>query len=177
MTLKQIIEDPQKLSNDMSLMSQTKELEFQTITIESGMKITLVYTPGLFDRSSNQIDTQTIHGEIQKIIDTYVSIASGINSEDVKAIENFLDYFGPELAKHMFIIVTRCQSKNKQQRQTLRLEIEQDTYFRSIAASLTKGIHFSGALKRDDWNHANEALLVQFRNICDYRHELIQLLQ
>lgn len=39
-----------------------------------------------------------------------------------------------------------------------------------------KGIYFSGALRLDDWNIAGDALLFQFKRLCEHRNEMIELI-
>ncbi|CAF4280412.1 unnamed protein product, partial [Rotaria sp. Silwood2] len=155
------------------------------------MTLTAVDTPGLFDRRSYTHDMQLVDNEIDNIKNMCIrqgvtefhlicfcaSLEAGINNQDLQAIEKFLDYFGLELAQHLCMVITRCESKNEQQRELIRAEIERDTYFQSITRRLNKGIYFSGALKCDDWNRANDAILLQFYNICEYRNKLIELLE
>jgi predicted GTPase len=191
-TLKQMLNDPRIISNESSLISTTKEPIVDTFNIsQSNLTLTVVDTPWLFNRHTYTDEPLSIDENLNKIntlcfnrgitefhlVCFCVSFESGINNQDLEAITLFHQHFGPELSQNLCMIITRCESKNNEQRIALHSEIEHDTYFNMVVHQFGKGIHFSGALKRDDWNRGSDALLTQFENICEYRHNLLAIIE
>ena len=190
-TFKQMLKDPRVISGELTLISNTRKPEIETFTIGSSMTLTIVDMPDLFHRRLCDDYTRLIDEEVTRInsicmsTDTNefhlicfcASCESGIHDEDIQTIRKLVDHFEAQFAKHLCMVITRCESKNHQQRELLLAEIERDTHFEPIASHLNKGIYFSGALKLDDWKEANDALLIQFHNICEYRQKLIRLLE
>ncbi|CAF1375009.1 unnamed protein product [Adineta steineri] len=191
-TLKQMLTDPREVSSELTLFAQTREPRMDIVKIHhSDLTLNLIDTPGLFDRqydSNGLLTNDECLRQIRKYcIDIHVtefhlvclclSMHSGINAEDIQATRQFIEYFGPRLADHLCMIITRCESKNEGQRLLLHNEIEHDQDFGPITKQFKKGIHFSGAVNLDDWNQANNAVLLQFNTICEYRNILLNLIE
>ncbi|CAF0863648.1 unnamed protein product [Adineta steineri] len=187
-----MLTDPREISSELTLFAQTREPKMDIVKIHhSNLTLNLLDTPGLFDR---QYDTNGLltNDECLRQIRKYcitiqvtefhlvclcLSMHSGINAEDIQAARQFLEYFGPDLANHLCMIITRCESKNEGQRLLLRNQIEHDQEFGPITKQFKRGIHFSGAINVDDWNQANDVVLRQFSTICEYRNILLDLIE
>ncbi|CAF2979987.1 unnamed protein product [Rotaria socialis] len=191
-TLKHMLEDPRYIDNDMGLISKTRETDVKMFDIsQSNLRLTLVDTPALIDRhmytdetlsineSFNRINSTCLNKDIKELhlVCFCISLESGINDRDLELIRQLLDHFGPELAEHLCMIITRCEFKNDEQRLKLQDEIENDTAFKLICKQFKKDIYFSGALRCDDWNQGSDAILIQFKNVCNYRQKFIGLFQ
>jgi hypothetical protein len=107
-----------------------------------------------------------------------VTITTGINGHDVDIFQRLIDHFGKEMIyNNLCLIVTCCESKDDEQRIRICDELKRDFHFHSIAKCFGRGIHFSGALNRDDWNRAKDKLYDQFITVYDYRKNLLRLIK
>ena len=190
-TFKQMLKDPKRIPDEPSLISTTKDFIDDTFDVSySNLTLTVVDSEGLFNQRTRTDGPASIDDDLNRIktfcltkgitefhlVCFCVSFESGINNQDLEAIVRFQEHFGPDFAQHLCMIINRCESKNTEQRARLRTELEQDAYFNDVVGQFGKGIYFSGALKRDDWNRGSDALISQFQNICDYRRQLLDMI-
>jgi len=151
--------------------------------------LNIIDTPGLFEHAASAEDIQD-NTAILKTIETCIrreitkfhlicfcaSFESGINDQDIASLKILVEFLGKDVSKNSCLIITRCESKDAEQRDKLVKEITNDIHFKEIASYFQKGIHFSGTLNRDNWNKAQQQTLKdQFQTICDYREDLINL--
>jgi septin family protein len=151
--------------------------------------LNIIDTPGLFEHAASAEDIQD-NTAILKTIETCIrreitkfhlvcfcaSFESGINDQDIASLKLLVEFLGKDISKNACLIVTRCESKDQKQRDKLIKEIKNDIHFKEIEPYFQKGIHFSGALNRDNWNKAQRKTLEdQFETICEYREDLINL--
>jgi hypothetical protein len=188
-TIKSLLVNPTTVPNDLTLKSGTKDPQFQAFHLQDKDSVlNVIDTPGLFERSNNEIDirdNETIlntikmcaNMEITKFhaICFCVSLVAGINREDIVSIEALIKFLGKKTSKNSCLIITHCESKSEGQRETLRQELVQDAYFKNIAPFFQLGILFSGSINRDDYNYGNESVYDQFFTISDYRMQLIEM--
>ncbi len=188
-TIKSLLVNPTTVPKDLTLKADTKDPNFQAFHLqEKNTVLNVIDTPGLFERSNNEIDIRdnvTIltmikacaYMEIVKFhaICFCVSLTSGINQEDIESIKALIKYFGKETSKNSCLIITHCESKTEEQRQKLKQELVQDTDFKKIAPFFQLGILFSGAINPDDYTQGSDNVYRQYFNIIDYRIQLINM--
>ena len=58
-----------------------------------------------------------------------VAITTGINKEDIASLKLLADFLGKEISRNSCLIVTRCESKNDDQRNNMRMELMEDDLF------------------------------------------------
>ncbi|CAF3450976.1 unnamed protein product, partial [Rotaria socialis] len=188
-TIKLLLMDPRNVPDEMTLKSGTKDPQFQTFHIQQQeVVLNIIDTPGLFERSNVESDIRPDEAilkgiqlcanmEITKFhaICFCVALTSGINAQDVEAIEKLIAFLGDEIMNNSCLVITHCESKDEEQRNRLKLELEQDTFFKKINPFFKLGVYFSGSLNSDDYKHGNESLKNQYLTISDYRKKLLDL--
>ena len=102
-----------------------------------------------------------------------VAITTGINAQDVDALQASIKFLGDEITNNACLIITRCESKDEEQRKQLKTELEKDTFFKTVAPFFKLGIFFSGSLNRDDYKQGNESLKKQYATINEYTDKKI----
>ena len=188
-TIQTLLTDPTKVSDEMTLKSGTKDPQFRSFHVqEQGVVLNIIDTPGLFERSNVEGDIRPNEAimkgielcanmEITKfhVVCFCVAITTGINSQDVEALQALIKFLGDEITNNSCLLITHCESKDEEQRKKLRTELEQDTFFKRITNFFKLGVFFSGSLNRDDFNQGNESLKNQYAIISGYRKTLIDL--
>ena len=188
-TIKTLLVDPTLVPSDLTLKSDTRDPVFESFYIsENQMILNIIDTPGLFEHSNTEVDVRDNHAIMRTIeicanreltkfhaICFCVAITTGINKEDISSLKLLAEFLGDEVSRNSCLIITRCESKTKSQRDRMRAELMEDVYFKEIAHFFKLGVFFSGSLNPDDYEQANESLYEQFFTICDYRAELIRL--
>jgi hypothetical protein len=104
-----------------------------------------------------------------------VTITVGINSEDVQSLHLLTKFLGDEISNNSCLIITHCESKNEEQRNKMKSELDEDVFFKTIAPFFKLGVFFLGSLNRDDYNLGNESVIKQYVTISEYRTKLIEL--
>ncbi|UJR11900.1 hypothetical protein I4U23_016078 [Adineta vaga] len=177
-------EDTNRQVRDQQTSTDLENIQEEAVTV-----LNIIDTPGLFEHASSADEIQDnaailktiqtcIHREITKfhLVCFCASFESGINDQDIASLKLLVEFLGNDVSKNACLIVTRCESKDEAQRNTLCEEIKKDIHFKEIAHYFQKGIHFSGALNRDNWNKAQRKTLEdQFETISGYRENLIDL--
>ena len=190
-TIKKVLVDPTQVADEMRLAAQTRAATFESFIIDDdAMVLNIIDTPGLFERGASSMDLmdnktilktieQCVAREITKfhLICFCASFEAGINDEDVKAIKLLTEFLGPEVSQSACLVITRCESKSEELRNSLRREIESDTLFQPLTGYFRRGIFFSGSLDRDSYNNATDNLYYQFETIVAYRDKLIDALK
>jgi len=188
-TIKRLLVDPTTVPNDLTLKSDTRDPVFESFHInDNKIILNVIDTPGLFEHSNTEVDmrdNETIMRTIEicanreltkfHVICFCVAITTGINKEDIASLKLLADFLGKEISRNSCLIVTRCESKNDDQRNNMRMELMEDIYFKEIAHFFQLGIFFSGSLNPDDYEQGNESLYAQYFTVSDYRTKLIEL--
>ncbi|UJR11059.1 hypothetical protein I4U23_015243 [Adineta vaga] len=132
-TIKTLLVDPTNIPDELTLKSGTKDPHFQSFHLnEKNTVLNIIDTPGLFERSSNEIDirdNETIMNTIKMCANMEitkfhaicfcVSLTNGINEQDITSTEKLIEYMGPEISKNSCLIITHCESKTEAQRENL----------------------------------------------------------
>lgn len=188
-TIKSLLIDPTVIPNELTLKSGTRDPHFQAFHLQDNdMVLNIIDTPGLFEHSNNEVDIRDndiilktigfcINMEITKFhaICFCVSLAAGINQEDIRSIELLIEYLGPETSKNACLIITRSETLEEGQRKRLRNELMEDACFKKIGTFFKLGVYFSGAINGDDLNRGSDNVYHQFCTISDYREQLIEV--
>lgn len=185
-TLIHILDDPQYVSEELSLLSLSEEAPELLFTISppsSPLTLNILEIPGTMINGItdlSQINQLCVDCRLFNVhlICICASLHTGIDGYVIQSFVRLIEYLGREqLSPHLCLIVTRCESKDEAQQEKLCNELREDVYFSSITRYLGRGIHFSGALNHDDWNRASEALYHQFENVYNYRRNIFDLLE
>jgi hypothetical protein len=104
-----------------------------------------------------------------------VSIETNINTDDLHAIKTFFDFLGSEIRKNACLIITKCESKDEQQREKICAEARNNLDFKVLTTQMKQGIFFTGSINKDDWIDASNSVYKQFETICEYRNKLLDL--
>lgn len=150
--------------------------------------LNMIDTPGLFEVSRNDGELAranrdllgTIEKDVKRMGSLFhyicfcISVTDGFRTEDQITMDSILQYFGgDELAKNACVIITRCESKTKEQLEQLKREVQSKL---PIVRKFQHGIFFSGAFKFEDWTQGNnEALRRQNKKVLVYRNMLLDL--
>lgn len=184
-TLTRVLHDPRYISEELSLRSSsdTQASCIRDITpIEVPVMINIIELPDKIISTKDSVSM--IHEECRRfdihhfhLIALCVSFDAGIDGSAIQSFEHLIDYFREEpIRRNLCLIITRCESKNEDQRTRLHNEVRHDVQFNQISEYFERGIHFSGALNRDNWNGASEALYNQFETVYEYRKNLLELI-
>lgn len=190
-TIKAVLTDPTKHAPDLTLGYGTKEAMFESFIADKDKTvINIIDTPGLFETGSKDAslrDNPTIITTIKRCIEREItkfhlvcfcaSFESGVNEQDVKAIEELATFLGKDVSRVSCLIITRCESKSEEQRKALVKEVKDHGMFQSIRDYFGERILFSGALSYESWNNATDDLYPQFNNIIYYREQIISLIK
>lgn len=184
-TLIRVLNNPRYISEELSLRSspdtQTSCIR-DMIPEEVPISLNIVELPAKVINTRNNLSM--INEECRRLgihnfhlIGLCVSFDAGIDGSAIQSFDYLINYFGHEqIKRNLCLIITRCESKNDNQRRKLRDEVLHDVQFSQIGEYFGRGIHFSGALNRDSWNGASEALYNQFETVYEYRKNLLQLI-
>ena len=151
--------------------------------------LNIIDTPGLFEHHSDkdiirtnqvimEVIARCVNLEITKfhMICICVAITAGINTEDIKSIQLFMKHLGSEAQSNLCLIVTHAELYDAARRESIISDLQKDMHFREIASYFKKGIFFSGILDPDTVKRGYQEILVdQFKTICEYREQLINL--
>ena len=182
-TLRRMLRDPTRVSDEMSLLAKSGVRENETINYgKRALQLNIVDTKGPSGREASEDDFKNIHQSIvESGITTFhlicycLSIEAGIRQQDITTLKNIIKFYTEGLKQHLCIIITRCESKTEEQCRRLAGEIQRDSSFHDVVTHCGQGIHFSGSLNYDDWYQGNEALCQQFLTIYNYRKKFIEL--
>lgn len=182
-TLRQMLRDPTKVSGELTLLSTSSSLEYDVIeSNKSDLSLVIMDTQSLSGRpddDQNQL-SRIREAAIAQNINSYhficycVSFEAGIRHQDISAMKTIIASYGENIKSNLCLIITRCESKSKEQRDRMLNQIECDTAFKDLIRQFQLGLYFSGALNYDNWQNGNEILLDEFKNIYDYREKLFQ---
>jgi GTP-binding protein EngB required for normal cell division len=185
-TLKNILADPTRVPDRLKPYSQTEFPLFEQYTVNgTDIIINFIDTPGLFQQTKSLPDNTTI----MQLIDGYIrskvtqlhfvcfctSMETKINTDDLHTVQKFFDFLGPEIRKNACLIITKCESKNAQQLETICKESQTNLDFKVLSSQMKQGIFFTGSINRDDWIDTSDSIYQQFENICEYRNKLLNL--
>ena len=185
-TLRHMLLNPKYVPEELSLRSSSETIsnyEKNVCPLSSRVTLNIVELPASMisstsDLSEINVECARLLAQDFHLIAFCVSFAAGIDGTAVNSFTRLINHFGEEtISRHLCLIVTRCESKNEVQRQALRDELIRDVTFAGITRYFGRGIYFSGALNRDDWNRASDALYYQFETIYDYRKKLLNLIK
>ncbi|CAF3324976.1 unnamed protein product [Rotaria socialis] len=182
-TIKSLLVDPTVVPTDLTLKSDSRDPLFETFHVsDNRIVLNIIDTPGLFEHGDDEMsirDNDAILNTIEVCVNREITkfhvvcfcaaVTAGLNREDIDSLKLLVKFLGDEISKNSCLIITRCESKDDQQREKMRKELSEDTYFKEIAPFFKLGIYFSGSLNPDDYNKANESLYDQYSTIIDYR--------
>ncbi|CAF4547397.1 unnamed protein product [Rotaria socialis] len=188
-TIKSMLLDPTKVPDELTLKSGTRDPNIESFYIKDmDATLNIIDTPGLFERGTDENGIRDNHAILTTIetcanmeitsfnvICFCVAITVGINGEDVKAIELFVDFLGNEISSNSCLIVTHCESKTQRQLNLIKKELEEDKFFKKIAPFFKLGIFFSGSINHDNYSNGNECILDEYVTISEYRTHLIKV--
>jgi hypothetical protein len=185
-TVRHMLIDPRHVADELTLrtfLSEEPICHRSVCPMETHLDLTIVELPASMIMRDNNL--WNINDQCDRIgvnqfhlICCCTSIVNGMNGEDVESFQRLIDHFGKEVVcNNLCLIVTGCESKDEEQRNQLCKEIKTDFHFNSIANCFGQGIHFSGALNRDDWNRAKDQLYNQFITVYEYRMDLLSLIK
>lgn len=83
------------------------------------------------------------------------SVESGSNKDDLEAFMKFRTLLGEKIRDHMCLVITRRESKTKEQQTTLLDQMRKLEEYRDMLDFFKGGVFFSGALAFDTFNLAN----------------------
>jgi GTP-binding protein EngB required for normal cell division len=183
-TFVNMMANPTNVSEESTLLSRSETVVLCKINSNRAPRVTFVDTAGFVDQQNIDEQFERIQQQCKKInIDTFhlicycTSIEDGIHQPDIIFIRAIVAYFGKRIKPNLCMIITRCESKMKKQLERYHKQITEDVSFKDIIYLFERGIHFSGSLKYDDWNHGNDSLIDQFENIYNYRENLFDLIK
>ncbi|CAF4773046.1 unnamed protein product, partial [Rotaria sp. Silwood2] len=130
-TLGHILEDPRYIPKELTL-SSISDTEIQctwNIFAEPNLiSLNIIEIPGYMINENSRIDGYAI-----------------------KLFTRFIQHFGEEqIRDNLCFIITQCEMKNEEQRQSLRDEFLYDTECATLTKNQADRIYFSGALNPDD---------------------------
>lgn len=151
--------------------------------------LNILDTPGLSEKSVNgtgrhddellDIIGKALNKELNQYhaIFFFASLESGSNRDDLEAFMKFRDLLGENAKQHMCLVITRCESKSKEQRDALLNQMKQLTEYKSMFDYFKGGIFFSGALDFDTFNVANSVgIQRQFQAVIDMRRKIVEFI-
>jgi hypothetical protein len=188
-TVASMLVDPTHVPKNLTLKADTKEPQFRSFHLQQeNIVFNIIDTPDLFKPRNQEVDAEEnrmisetigtcINMDIIKlhVICFCVSLINGINTADLKSLELLMEYLGEGISKNSCLIITHCESKIDQQRETLKEELLQDLYFKKVAPFFQLGIFFSGSINPDDYHQANESVYHQYATVTEYRDLLIEM--
>ena len=188
-TIKSMLVNPTKVPTELSLISDTREASIESYFIDgTNFLLNIIDTPGLFESYSDEAmvrDNGTILKVIEKCINLEItkfhlicfafSMPAGIQSDDVSALQLFIDHLGPDLSKNSCLIITRAESKTEGQRNRLLAELLNDLEFKRISTYFERGIFFTGAINYDDYEAGHASITDQYMAVLEYRKALLNV--
>ncbi|CAF4412195.1 unnamed protein product [Rotaria sp. Silwood2] len=185
-TLGHILEDPRYIPKELTL-SSISDTEIQctwNIFAEPNLiSLNIIEIPGYMineNSSLSDINRTCIELGITELhlVCFCTSLITGIDGYAIKLFTRFIQHFGEEqIRDNLCFIITQCEMKNEEQRQSLRDEFLYDTECATLTKNQVDRIYFSGALNPDDYKSANDVLFYQFETVNNYRKKLLQLIQ
>lgn len=183
-TLKSVLADPTQILDQSQSYVQTEFPLFEQYSVNGmDMIVNFIDTPGLFQQTKNLPDNTTL----MTLIDGYIrskvtqlhfvcfciSMEMKVNNDDLQIVQKFFDYLGPEIRKNACLIITKCESKNERQLETMYKDAQKDLNF--LSSQLKQGIFFTGSINYNDWIDASDIIYEQFKQVCAYRSKLLKL--
>ena len=140
-TLRHVLTDPRYVAEELSLraVSGTEICESNTCLPSSTVTLNIVELPAEMinsERSLSEINVECHRLGIQDfhLICLCVSFNTGINGKDLQSFERLISCLGREEVKpNLYLIVTRCESKDEGQRVTLCDELRRDVDYKRIS--------------------------------------------
>ena len=186
-TIKTMLINPTDPPKDLSLMAGTRDASMQSFFVDDeNLILNIIDTPGVFEHQTTEDirrDNDTIVAAIEKCIKLEItkyhlicfafSMPAGIQSDDIEALQLFIDRLGPDVSQNSCLIITRAEAKTPEQRSKLRQELLNDTQFKKISNYFKRGIFFTGSINHDDYQQGNASIVEQYMNVLEYRKELL----
>jgi len=194
-TLKEMLTNPAGLTTTLNLHSETRNPEFQMLTVVYEGKLTtlaIIDTPGLFERSNNDKTNIRDNAHIISLIKLFVNLEitkihviffvirleSGIHDEDIKACLEFKDYI-ENFQNNCALLITGCESNSKELNDDLIEKFWQDSKVKEqkLKEFFRLGVYFSGRINHRDFEQGNDKTVYrQFNNVVRYRNELLSFI-
>ncbi|CAF4630042.1 unnamed protein product, partial [Rotaria sp. Silwood2] len=185
-TLGHIIADPRYIPKELTLSSiSARDIQYiwNIFAEPSLVSLNIVEIPDcMINENSNlsDINRECMKLEISEfhLVCFCTSLITGIDGYAIKLFTRFIQHFSEEkIDDNLCFIITQCEMKNDEQRQCLRDEFLSDTECAKLTKNKTDRIYFSGALNPDDYKRANDTLYYQFKNIYNYRKNLLLFIE
>ncbi|CAF4853478.1 unnamed protein product [Rotaria socialis] len=146
-TIKSLLVDPTVVPTDLTLKSDSRDPLFETFHVsDNRIVLNIIDTPGLFEHGDDEMsirDNDAILNTIEVCVNREITkfhvvcfcaaVTAGLNREDIDSLKLLVKFLGDEISKNSCLIITRCESKDDQQREKMRKELSEDTYFKEIA--------------------------------------------
>jgi hypothetical protein len=185
-TFSMVMTDPRYKSNDISLFTgnEKKKIIKRNINISTfNTTLNTIEIPlEMIDENFNLSEAcqEFIAEGIPEIhlILLCTSVLAGINGTALKSFLRFLEQLDRnEVRKNTCLLITRCESKDEQQRETIKAEVKEDGFFHKLEPYIGQGILFSGALNPDKWAIGDSGVIKEFRTICCYRQNILKAIR
>ncbi|CAF1544925.1 unnamed protein product [Adineta ricciae] len=186
-TIKSMLIDPTAEPKDLSLRAGTIDASMESFFVDDqNLVLNIIDTPGVYEHQSAEAivrDNQKIMEAIEKCINLEItkyhlicfafSMPAGIQSDDIDALQLFMDHLGPDVSQNSCLIITRAEAKTSDQREKLRQELLNDSHFKKMNNYFKRGIFFTGAINYDDYQNGNASIVEQYMNVLEFRKQLI----
>lgn len=175
-----------------SFYAGTSEAKINHFTVEvegeeqsQNFNISVIDTPGLFEvrdvgtsRDNDELEAvvlKCMNAEITKIHAIFFVIAygsSGINPQDIEALERFINLFNGA-QKNVHLLVTRCEGLSPVQKQDVKDELVNFPGFKDLIKLISKDIYFLGAVEQAEMDNCFvDAFKSKLTNVISMRDEL-----
>jgi len=195
-TTMEVLKDPCYIPKSDTIFSETVDARFKSFSIQNetnqrtcDVTLNLIDTPGLFEvkdiesggERTNEVIAQTIakclDNEITNIhvIMLFVTFEAGINPNDIKAMEIFLDMFGGGGVK-ICLCITRADMHDVKWQRTRKEELHRYEITKRLIERENMEILFMGCMN-DTYNYRTaEELLIQYKKVYLMRRKMLQVL-
>jgi len=192
-----VLKDPCYIPETDTIFSETVEPSFrsfslQNVTENSTQEITLniIDTPGLFEikdiqtggERTNEVIAQTISKCLEheitniNVIIMFGTFEAGINRDDIKAMEIFLDMFGGSNVK-IALCITHADKHDDDWQEMRRLELNKLKLMKELIEKENMAILFMGCVGKSYINvNSDQDLLELYMRIYLMRREMLQMI-
>lgn len=192
-TIAEVIHDITHISPVQELYSQTRTIQFKTISTDTKDSIWYYFNfidlPGFFDIAVNgrqSLSNEKVSSYFQECITKNITnihmfafvfnLSAGINERDIETML-YMKKTYPRLSQYMALVITHCEQMTSEQRQRLIAEF---WLHPQVAQSKLKdyfrvGTLFMGCLRNESVSTANaQSMYFEYNNILDMRTEFIE---
>jgi len=193
-TTMEVLKDPCYIPKSDTIFSETVDARFKSFSIQNetnqrtcDVTLNLIDTPGLFEvkdiesggERTNEVIAQTIakclDNEITNIhvIMLFVTFEAGINPNDIKAMEIFLDMFGGGGVK-ICLCITHADNHDVKWQRTRKEELHKFEATKRLIETENMEILFMGCVGSTHNIHTEDELLKQYKKVYLMRRKMLQ---